>query len=155
MMGKKGEKGMSPGDEEYLKSLAYQQEMIKNSFQDLVQQNPESEKLLGDMNGLGKEMKEAAEKMQKGELSQDLVDQQKRILKKLLESQKSMKTQDFSKERESQKPDQKGYSVKSPDELRPENNPRNRDLERYRNLEKFPPEYRKIIENYLRKLSDE
>ena len=149
MKGQSGQQGMTPGEQEYLKELAYQQQMIKGAFDDLLSSNPEETgKMMGDMSGLSKEMDDVVKKMQSGQIDDDLIKRQEKILDRMLDSQKALKVKDESKERKAEQADRSITATPAARNAAEEAG-KKRDIRLYRDMEKFPEEYRKIIENYF------
>jgi hypothetical protein len=149
MMGLSGKQGMTPGESEYLKELAYQQQMIKGAFDDLMSENPEEGgKMLGDMSGLSKEMEEVVKKMQSGRIDDELVKRQQKILERMIDSQKALKVKDESRERKAEQAD-RNITAMPPTGNAAEGTVKKRDIRLYRDQERFPEEYRGIIENYF------
>lgn len=151
LMGQIGEKGTTPQQQEYMKELAYQQDLIKQSFDDLMSGNKgeNGKKFLGDKDKLSKDMKEISEKLKQGQIDKGLVNKQKKVLKKLLDSEKSMKVKEKSKERKSKTAEQI-YSPQSPSTEKKEL--LKKKYYDYKTIERFPEEYRKVIEEYLKQV---
>ena len=154
LLGQSSKEGMSPQMQEYLKELAFQQEMIRSAFDDTINNNKEEAgKLLGNMSSLSKDLEETAKKMNNGELSQEIVDKQKKILKNLLDSQKSLKTKEESPERKAEHPVKEIHAA-SPKELQEKKTEDNRLLQKQYKKEKYPSEYSRTIENYFKLLNN-
>ncbi len=153
LMGQSSKEGMSPEMQQLLKELAFQQEMIQSAFQEAMDANKEQAgKMLGNMSAISKEMEETAKKMKEGELSQDIIDSQKKILKKLLDSQKSLKVKEESPERRAEQADRNLKAHPQDDtndqKMDDKTKPGQQDKK-----EKTPSEYEKTIKNYLRLLN--
>ena len=147
--GQVGKDGLSPGEESLLKELAYQQEMIKETFQELTG-NMEQGNMLGNAESIAKEMEEVVKKMQQGEIDEELIKKQNKILEKMLDSQKALKVKEESPERVAERP-KESYIQKTPDALSEKiNKQKIEDMKK----ELFPSEYREIIEKYLKMLEE-
>jgi hypothetical protein len=151
MQGRSGQQGISPSDQTLLKELAYQQEMIQSAFQDLMQGAEQSgtQGMMGDMEGIAKEMAEAVRKMNAGQVDEDLIQRQNRILQKMLDSQRALKTREESPERKADRPTR---SVAAPAPDVPDTIRKRTPDDTSR--EKYPPQYRSIVERYLQLLKE-
>lgn len=152
LMGKSAQEGMSPEMQQYLKELAFQQEMIQSAFEDTMEESKgKSGQMLGDMSSISKEMEETAKKMREGQLDQEIVERQKRILKKLLDSQRALKQKEESPERKAEQAD-RNLKAKPGDERKDQKAEDKNRGGKVDKKEKTPSEYEKTIENYLRLL---
>lgn len=142
------------GDQNALEQLAARQEAIRRGIQDVLDQQREGE-VLGRLDEAKKDMEEVAKGLRERRLDQNLVDRQNRILSRLLDAQRSVNRREFDERRESRSGEDVERS--SPAELpRALVEPRaqaQRDLLRAR-AERYPPEYRDLVESYLRRLQE-
>lgn len=110
---------------------------------------------LGDLGGTAREMEQLAEEMQRGRITEEIIKRQNKILRHLLDAQKSIYTKKFSKRRISE-PGKDFVDLPSPKEL---------ELMTKRGIsqkdilkalrEKYPKEYEKLIRAYFKALSTE
>lgn len=99
--------------------LAAQQELIRKSLQELMKEAELSgnrSRILGDMNKIAEEMKEVVSDLESGNLNEETLRKQDRILSRLLDAQRSIHERDFEKQRES-RPGQ-NITRQSPAELK-------------------------------------
>jgi Domain of unknown function (DUF4175) len=92
-----------PGWEQMMQRMAQEQRAIREELETLNQQMEQNKEVLGDMNEVAKEMKEVEDLLEK--LNPDdprIKEKQEHILEKLLEGGKSLKEEEFKKERESE-----------------------------------------------------
>jgi hypothetical protein len=82
--------------------LARQQEAVRKSLDQLQKESqgsPEKNKVLGDLNKLTDDMKEVVEQLQQNQVNPNTVQQQERILSRLLQAQRSMRERDYEQKR--------------------------------------------------------
>jgi hypothetical protein len=152
LMGKAAQEGMSPEMQQYLKELAFQQEMIQRAFEDTVEESKgQAGQMLGDMASISKEMEETAKKMREGQLDREIIERQQRILKKLLDSQRALKQKEESPERKAEQADKNLKARPGEESQEPKAKDKNQPAKVERK-EKTPSEYEKTIQNYLRSL---
>ncbi|MDW8109918.1 MAG: DUF4175 family protein [Candidatus Kryptonium sp.] len=99
--------------------LAAQQELIRKSLQELMKEAELSgnrSRILGDLNKIAEEMKEVVSDLESGNLNEETLRKQDRILSRLLDAQRSIHERDFEKQRES-RPGQ-NITRQSPAELK-------------------------------------
>ena len=98
-----------------LARLAAQQEMIRQSLNELNNEMGHRGDVLGRLDDLGKEMEEVVKKLQQNQFDRKVVERQEGILSRLLDAQKSIREKEYSKKREAEREDK--IIVKSPPEL--------------------------------------
>ncbi len=82
--------------------LARQQEAVRKSLEQLQKESqgsPEKNKVLGDLNKITDDMKEVVEQLQQNQVNPNTVQQQEKILSRLLQAQRSMRERDFEQKR--------------------------------------------------------
>jgi hypothetical protein len=138
---------MYPGQGE-LQGLAQEQAGVQKSLEELFKEQAESSNLLGRLDKLAVEIKEAVKKLEKGELDEELKRRQHRILNRLLDAEKSLYTQDFSNQRKAET----GEDVlrKSPSALNLNRDNNTLSEQEKLMLEKYPPQYEEMIKSYFR-----
>ncbi len=98
--------------------LAAQQEMIRNSLDNLSDQMGERRDVLGRLNDLGNEMEEVVKELKSNRMDRKVIERQERILSRMLDAQKSIREKEHSRKREAEREEVR--LVKSPPELRKE-----------------------------------
>jgi len=151
LKGQVGKQGMTPELQEYLDELAFQQEMIRKSVGQFMENYKDAGKLLGNIAEAGKEMDEIKKKLKSGKIDSDLINKQHRALKRLLDAQKSVYVKEHSKKRESETA--KEYKPVAPPELKEEKLKENENKYYYNVMEKYPMEYKRLVEDYFKILS--
>jgi hypothetical protein len=147
---------LAAGDQNTVERLAAQQRAIREGLaqaaKDAERSNPEN-RLLGRMEKTAEEMKQVEEKIRAGDLDDETLEQQQKILSRMLDAQRSLHRRDFEEKRESNTG--RDIARSSPAELRADLLKRE-DRARYDLLraqaEKYPSEYRALVEAYLRRL---
>jgi hypothetical protein len=145
---------MLAGDPNATEHLAARQEAIRRGLEDVMSQREEGE-LLGRLDQAQQEMEEVERQLRQGRLNDALIDRQNQILSRLLDAQRSVNRREFDERRESRA----GETIarEAPSELPSavfERAPRaERDLLRARS-ERYPPEYRDLVDSYLRRLQE-
>jgi len=119
-------------------------------------QQGSSTKQSGDLGGVAKDMEEVIKDLQNNQVLRRTLERQQRILSRLLDAQKSLRTQDFKEERQSKTGEQ--IVRISPDGLPADLGERHTLLRE--NLEKalrdgYSKEYESLIRRYFEELSQE
>ena len=137
---------------EQLMQIAGKQQALAEELQQIAQGL--KGKVLGDLGSTAEEMEKIARDLQEG-ISEEIVERQKRVLKHLLDSQKSIYTKKQSRKRISESG--KGFvNLKSPPspEFRTKRGVSQKDIIRALR-EKYPEEYECLIRAYFRALATE
>ncbi len=150
-LGQQGRLQLSPDD---LARLAAQQEMIRQSLEQLNQQMGNRRDVLGRLGELGKEMEEVVKELRAQRLDRKVIERQERILSRLLDAQRSIREKEYSKKRQAER--EKQVFVKSPPDLQ-ESLLKKQDRLRKDLLdalqEGYRSEYREYIKRYFENLS--
>jgi hypothetical protein len=96
--------GMSQQQIQEMGRLAKQQEAVRKSLEDLnkeAQGNQDRNRILGDLQKIADEMKEVVENLRQNNVNPNTIQQQQRILSRLLDAQTSMRERDFEQRRKS------------------------------------------------------
>ncbi|RKY62345.1 MAG: hypothetical protein DRP96_00445 [Candidatus Neomarinimicrobiota bacterium] len=135
------------GQQQALQRLAARQQQLRKSLEELQKEMEQSSDQTGDLGGIAKDMDEVIKDLQQNRVLRKTLDRQQRILSRLLDAQKSMRTQDYKKERKSVTGED--ISRESPGEL-PADLGERRTIIR-ENLEKALKEgYTREVENLIR-----
>jgi hypothetical protein len=147
----------SPGGNQFsMQQLAARQQQIRQSLQQLQEQVQGGNKQSGDLGGIAKDMDEVIRDLQNNQVLRRTIERQQRILSRLLDAQKSLRTQDFKEERQSKT----GTEI---ERVSPVGLPANLGERRtflQENLEKalragYSKEYEELIRRYFEELSQE
>lgn len=153
--GQQGQGNMSEGERELLSRLKGEQEAIKKGVDDLNSEIGKDQQL-GRLDKLAEEMQKVIEDMEKGEITEETRERQKRIYTRMLDFQHALQKQDFKDERQAQQPEGT-YGRTSPGNL-PDaagmtDEEYERLLTRYQE-EGYPKEYEETIKAYFRALAE-
>ncbi len=150
------QQGRTPGLEQMMKRMAYEQQMIREATERLAEMMEKFSQALGDLKEVSKDMKEVEKELQSGNLNQQVLDKQRQILTRMLESSKSLQKRDVSKKRKSTVAKKPTNSTREVSPLDPKLLEAIQQLEsnlKSGEAEGIPLQYRKQIEQYFRALS--
>jgi hypothetical protein len=148
--------GQTPGMEEILKRMSYEQSLIREATERLAEKMEKMAEVLGSLREVAQEMKEVEDNLQKGKLDQEVLDKQRRILTRMLESSKSLQKRQLSKRRKAEVATDTTYS-EAPEFINPEllKTIQKLDAEmRSSDAENWPEEYRELVRLYYKALSE-
>ena len=95
-----GQQGQQPGGEQTGR-MAAQQEAIRKQLEELNKKDQQGgKKALGSLDKLAQEMQEIVQDMKSGNITDETLRRQERILSRLLDASRSTREQDFEKQRE-------------------------------------------------------
>lgn len=133
--------------------IAAEQRAMEEILEQILAESLGAGELLGRLDDVADEMEEIARKLERGELDNELVDREERILSRMIESQRSMQRRDYKRERTSRTA---GDVQALPSEsMRVGEDDREVLLKMIRRAmqEKGPDEYEELIRLYFRALS--
>ncbi|MEW5799685.1 MAG: DUF4175 family protein [Bacteroidota bacterium] len=96
------QQGLSQQQLQEIGRLAQQQEAVRKSMEQLqreAQGSPERNRIMGDLNKIASEMKEVVEQLEQQNVDPTTLQQQERILSRLLQAQRSMRERDYEQRR--------------------------------------------------------
>jgi hypothetical protein len=137
-----------------LKRMAAEQQAIRNSMDQLGQEVNNRSDVLGDLDNLAQEMEEVVKDLNALKIDRQTIERQQKILSRMLDAQKSVREQEYSKQRLAEIGQE--YKKKSPDQ------PRNFEDLKLKQLnldllralqEGYGPDYERIIETYFKELN--
>lgn len=144
---------LAAGDQGTMERLAAEQQAIREGLEQALENAKPEDRLLGRLEATKDEMKQVEEQLRRGDLDSDTVARQEKILSRMLDAQRSLNRRDFDDDRESRSG--RDPARTAPADLRAsllEREARARyDLLRAQ-AEKYPGEYRALVESYLRRL---
>jgi DNA repair exonuclease SbcCD ATPase subunit len=145
---------LSSGDRAELERLSEEQARIRQQIGEMQSEEENRRTLLGRLDQAQREMKEVEEALREGNTDGELQQKQQRILSRMLDAQRSVNRRDFDPDRESRPGEDLARS--SPPEIPAE---RMRESDRLRldllkaEADRYPAQYRALIETYFRSLS--
>ena len=150
--------GRTPSNEQLLQRLAYEQQMIREATERVADMMERLSEVLGDLNSVSEEMREVEGELQRGNLNQQVLNKQREILSRLLESSKSLQKREVSKRRKSQvakTPTVPGDDAPPLDPNLLETIQQIESNLRSGDRESLPPQYRELIQQYFKALSQQ
>jgi len=138
--------------QQQIQRLAQDQERLAENLRRALQNNPEAQKQGSSLKQMADELESIARQLKENRLSQDLVNQQERILSRLLDAQKSINKREFSQKRKAETAESNAFDT----------NAANLDLNELRKrafldeqYRQFPKEYQQVIQQYLKSLNEQ
>ena len=150
------QQGRTPGLEQMLKRMGFEQQLIREATERLADMMEKFSQALGDLQGVAEEMKKVEMELEGGNINQKIVEKQRQILTRMLESAKSLQKRDVSKKRQSAVAETPTNPAKEAPPLDPKLLGKVQQLEsnlRSGGSESLPFEYREQIERYFKALS--
>ena len=150
--------GRTPSNEQMLNRMAYEQQMIREATERVADMMERLSEVLGDLNSIAEEMKEVEGELQQGNLNQQVLDKQREILTRMLESSKSLQKREVSKRRRSEvakTPTAAGDDAPPLDPKLLETIQQIESNLRSGEQESLPPQYRELIQQYFKALSQD
>jgi len=146
-----GQSGMPDPNSEMMGRLAAQQRALQQAMQEAAQMAEQMGGVMGDLGNIADAMGESADSLRDRHVGERTIKLQERILSRLLDAQKSVRTQRISKKRQSKTGED--FARRSPDELREDTLEEmyRRDLLRAMK-EGYSPDYQKLIQEYFKAL---
>ncbi|MGB9595928.1 MAG: hypothetical protein ACPL7B_06560, partial [Candidatus Poribacteria bacterium] len=154
--GQMRKQGTTPSLEDLLEKLAAEQSLIKEATERLSEKLDQLKEKMGSLEEIAKEMQEVERTLKDGYVDRETIDRQKRILTRLLEYEKSMKTEDFDKKREATV-GRDLIANRPPTELPSDANKVQKKLDTMFSpsiQEKIPLQYREQVKMYFKNLSN-
>ncbi|RMG63881.1 MAG: hypothetical protein D6715_10560 [Calditrichaeota bacterium] len=140
--------------EDALARLAAQQEMIRQSLENLSQQMGNRRDVAGRLDNLSQEMEEVVKQLKQKQVDRKVIERQERILSRLLDAQKSVREKEYSRKRQAEQGE--AVVVRSPEQIARELLEREdllrREMLRSRE-EGYSAEYWKFIKLYFEALT--
>ena len=133
--------------------IAAEQRAMGELLEQITEESSGSGELLGRLDDVAEEMEGIAERLERGDLNNELLDREERILSRMLESQRSVQRRDYKRERMSTTADD--LRALDPGILGSADDDIEVLLEMIRRgmHEKGPEEYEELIRLYFRALS--
>ena len=139
-----------------MKRMGYEQQLIREATERLAEMMEKFSQALGDLRGVAEEMKKVEMELEDGNINEKIVEKQRQILTRMLESAKSLQKRDVSKKRQSAVAETPINPIREVPPLNPKLLGKVEQLEsnlRSGGAETIPFEYREQIERYFKALS--
>lgn len=150
------ERGQTPGLQQRLERIAAQQQLIREATERLAEITENAAEMLGSLKNVAEEMADVEKKLEQGTLNDQVIDQQERILTRMLDSLKSLQKRDVGRRRKAQVAKKPSATPQEVPALHPELLEIVRKLETTPNakeLENIPFQYREQLRQYFKALS--
>ena len=150
------EQGQTPGFEQMMRQLAAQQQLIREATERLAERAEQMAQMLGSLEGVSEDMTEVEKALQRGELSDQVLNRQEQILTRMLDSLKSLQKRDVGKQRKAEVAKRPETPAQEVPPLHPELLEIVRKLEaapHAKELEDIPFQYREQLRRYFKALS--
>ncbi len=151
------EQGRTPSLQQRLERIASQQQLIREATERLSKIAEEASEILGSLQNVAEEMENVETKLKQGDLDEDVVEQQKRILTRMLDSLKSLEKRDVGRRRKAQVAKRPSTPVQDVPPLHPDLLEYVRKLDIAPNAKEFeniPLQYREQLRQYFKALSE-
>ncbi|MCP4631510.1 MAG: hypothetical protein GY855_01180 [candidate division Zixibacteria bacterium] len=140
---------------EMMARMAAEQEAVRQGLRELLQSGGDGKDgQMGRLDDLGEEMKKVVDDYERNRVNRDTLKRQEQILTRLLDAQKSMRTQGHKKTRKAEA----GEDIfrRGPGQLAETKSEIHGQLQRLREAlkEDYPMEYRELIKSYITTLSE-
>ncbi|MBN1885512.1 MAG: hypothetical protein JW876_08325 [Candidatus Krumholzibacteriota bacterium] len=145
--------GLSAQEREGMRRLAGEQRRLEEMMRRAAEESRGAGELLGRLDDLADEMADAAGRIERGRLDEELLDRQERIVSRMLESQRSLERRDYTRERRSAPAGD--LPAEAPPPVVPGDETAEALLEQIRSAmrEKGPVGYEELLRLYFRALS--
>lgn len=151
------EQGQTPSLQQRLERIAAQQQLIREATERLAEIAENAAEMLGSLKDVAEEMTDVEKKLEQGTLNDQVIDQQDRILTRMLDSLKSLQKRDVGRQRKAQVAKKPSAPPQDVPPLHPELLEIVRKLETTPNakeLENIPFQYREQLRQYFKALSE-
>ncbi len=150
------QQGQTPDWRQEMQRLAQEQAGVRRQIQELYRKYGKLEELLGNLDEVGNQMMDVEKDLEDQPVNEKIQEKQEQILTRMLDAEKSIQEQGFSKERQSETAGEY-ESGKSPELPETAQTIRNRIQKLQQGLgdAQAPPEYRDRVRLYFERLSRE
>jgi len=145
---------LSSGDRDEMRRIAEEQARLRGELGEIQRQDEQKHQLLGRLDQARHEMQEVEEHLRSGDPGDDLEERQNHILSRLLDAQRSINRRDYEPERESRPGDDVARAAPAPlpTAMWRENDRLRLGLMKA-DADRYPAQYRALVERYLRRLN--
>ncbi|MBN1326379.1 MAG: hypothetical protein JW996_00340, partial [Candidatus Cloacimonetes bacterium] len=132
--------------------LARDEERLAENLKRLLQNDPDAQKQTSTLNKIIEDLESISRNLKRGNINQDLIDQQERILSRLLDAQKSIHKREFSKKRKAEQSEIDIWELPEDIKLRFDKLRQKALLKE--DYKKYSKEYQALIKEYLKILNE-
>jgi hypothetical protein len=144
------QQGFSDEERRQLAEMRARQQAIREQLESLRREMDDERRVLGDLEDLAESMERVERDLGSGSLDQDLERQQEKILSRLLDAQRSIRQQDFSKRRQAETGNEL-FSPQTGEDLAGGDDEQQR-LRRWLAPDKAPHFYQEDVRRYFRNI---
>jgi len=153
LMQKMGEGGRLTGEMlQESQRLAAEEQRLADNMKRMLQNDPEAQKQTSTLNRIIEDLEAISRNLSKGRINQNIIDQQERILSRLLDAQRSIHKREFSKKRKAETSEIDDWDV--PEEIKLKFDKLRQKALLNEDYKDFPKEYRELIEEYMKLLNE-
>lgn len=145
---------LSAGDQAEVRRLADEQARLREELESIQRDEESKHELLGRLDQTRQDMQRAEEMLRAGQLDDQLEERQAQILSRMLDAQRSLHRREFDPQREARSGEDVARTSPAPlpDALLRENDRLRNGLLKA-DADRYPAQYRALIERYLQKLN--
>jgi hypothetical protein len=150
-----GERGMSQQTRAQMQRLQSDQQGVARGMGEAAEAQrgaPEGERILGDLRELARDLEGVASSLAAGEIDEQTLQRQERILGRMLDARNSVRKRDFSRRRESRAAEEVLARQRGGDGVEPAEPPDAPWRLRAEQLDRVPMEYRDLVRRYFETL---
>ncbi len=135
-----------------MQKLARDEQRLAENLKRMLQNNPEAQKQVSALNKIVEDLESISRQLQRNRIDQSLLDNQERILSRLLDAQKSIHKREFSKKRKSEISEIDDWEL--PEEIKLKFEKMRQKALLDEDYKAFPKEYQELIKEYLKLLNE-
>ena len=135
-----------------MQKLARDEQRLAENLKRMLQNNPEAQKQVSALNKIVEDLESISRQLKRNRIDQSLLDNQERILSRLLDAQKSIHKREFSKKRKAEISEIEDWELPEEIKLRFEKMRQKALLDE--DYKSFPKEYQELIKEYLKLLNE-
>ena len=137
---------------EQMASLAGEEQRLADNLKRALQNNPEAQKQAASINKIIDDLEAIARQLKRNKITKQLIDDQERILSRLLDAQKSIHKREFTKKRKSEISDREDWLL--PEDMKLKFERMRRKAIMSEDYKAYPKEYQELIKEYLKLLNE-
>ncbi len=131
-----------------MQRIAAEEERLAENLKRMMETNPEAQKQANAINQMIEELESVSRNLRRNRLDESVIEQQERILSRLLDAHKSIHQREFSEQRRGETREFEDWNM--PEEIRQEFQRLRQQSLLEESFRSFPREYQELIREYLR-----
>ncbi|MDD3051120.1 MAG: hypothetical protein PHR06_08220, partial [Candidatus Cloacimonetes bacterium] len=137
---------------EQMQRLANEEQRLADNLKRALQSNPEAQKQSSAINKIIEDLEAVSRKISQGRIDNSLLQEQQKIISRLLDAQKSVHKREFSKQRKGTTNLEEQWD--SPENIELEFEKMRKKIMLEQDFKNYPKEYQELIKEYLRILNE-